>query len=96
VAALVVFFIVKTKQAVPYYKNNTTFYGASIDHNFNNIPLVYNLAMIYIAEGKRQEAIDLLELIFSVSKSEVYLRENKFFPYLLHLHGELKKNEESM
>ncbi|MFL5783355.1 MAG: hypothetical protein ACJ76H_02020 [Bacteriovoracaceae bacterium] len=95
VALLALFFIIKTREAVPYYKNNTAFYGASIDHNFNNIPLVYNLAMIYISEGKRQEAIDLLELIFSVSKSEVYLRENKFFPYLLHLHGQLKQNEEA-
>lgn len=93
VAILVVLFAFKTKEAVSYYKDNTTFYSSSINQNFNNIPLVYNLAIIYQSEGKKQEALDLLELIFNVSKTEPHLTENKYYPYLVHLHFQITAGE---
>lgn len=89
VVILIIFFAVKTKEAASYYRDNTAFYRTSIDHNFNNIPLVYNLAIIYVSEGKKAEALELLDQILAISRSEPYLIENKYFPYLIHLNLQL-------
>lgn len=89
VGLLLVFFMIKTHEAAGYYKNNFTFYEASIQSNLNNIPLAYNLSVLYIAHGRNQEAADLLESIILLSRDHTYLRENRYFPYLIHVYTQL-------
>jgi hypothetical protein len=85
--ALLIFFGVKTAESSRYYENNTTFYEASVQSNFNNVPIIYNLCVIYLSEGKTQKAIDLLNTIISISKEESSLRKNPYYPYLVQLHS---------
>lgn len=89
VLGLALLYSVKLFEASAYYKDNFTFYGTSIERNINNIPLVYNLTVLYLANDRRPEAIELLEYVLTVSKTQGHIRENRYFPYLVGLYSEL-------
>jgi hypothetical protein len=90
IGVLLIFFAFKTREASGYYKDNLVFYETSIHSNFNNIPLVYNLSVLYIINDREQEASDLLETILRISDEEPYLKEGRYFPYLIHIYSQLK------
>lgn len=90
VGVFVFFFMFKTFEASGFYRDSYTFYGSSIDANYDNTPLVYNLAILYIANGKNNDAVDLLEKIFTYSRKERYIRQDKYFPYLVQLYSRLE------
>ena len=88
---LLIMFAVKTREASGYYRHHTAFYEKSIDSNHNNIPIVYNLSIMYIASGKNMEAKNLLETIISAAEDEPYLKDNRYFPFLVELHGQINQ-----
>jgi hypothetical protein len=90
-AVLLVFFGWKTHEASGFYKNNFAFYEASIHSNYNNIPLVYNLSVLYIMDGRKDEARSLMKTIIDVSREEPYLKDNRYYPYLIDLYSRLRK-----
>ncbi len=90
-AVLFIFFAWKTHEASKFYKTNIAFYEASIQSNFNNIPLVYNLSVLYVLSGRKDAAVSLMGSIIETSKEEPYLKDNRFFPFILDLHSELGK-----
>ncbi len=89
---LVLFFSYQTRIASGFYRNNFSFYEKCIDANVNNIPLVYNLAILYIADGKGREAEQLLEAVLSLSEDEPYMKQNRFYPFLVQLYSRLRGN----
>ncbi len=95
VCMLLIFFAVKTREANSYYKDNYVFYRTSIEANPNNIPLVYNLSVLYISHDRNREAADLLEAIIELSKDHTYMRENRYYPYLVHVYTQLVPFSES-
>jgi hypothetical protein len=88
---MLIFFAWKTHEASKFFKNNFTFYEASIQSNFNNIPLVYNLSVLYVQDGRKDQAVVLMGSIIETSKEEPYLKDNRFFPFILDLNSELGK-----
>ncbi len=89
VLSLLIYFGVKTHQASSFYKDNFTFYEQSIKANQNNIPLVYNLSILYIAHGRNRDAADLVESIILLGREHKYLTENRYYPYLVHVYTQL-------
>ncbi len=88
---MLIFFAWKTHEASKFYQNNFTFYEASIEANFNNIPLVYNLSMLYILNGREDEAARLMNSVIEAGQDEPYIRENRFYPFILDLRSRLRK-----
>ncbi len=86
---LLISFAVNTREASGYYRHHTAFYEKSINSNLNNIPIVYNLSIMYMAAGKNVEAKNLLETVISASDDEPYLKDNRYFPFLVELHSQL-------
>lgn len=86
IGLLLVFFSWKTHEASRFYKDNYVFYETSIRSNYNNIPLVYNLSVLYIANGRVDDAKRLMDLIIDAGHDEPFLRDNRFYPFLLELH----------
>ncbi len=86
---LILFFGYKTHQASSYYKSNLTFYEKSIDSNVNNIPLVYNLTIGYMASGNKKKAVELLEKTTSYAEENPHMRDNRFYPFIVQLYSQL-------
>lgn len=89
VALVFAYYAYQTNEASRLYKNNFVFYESSIHSNFNNIPLVYNLSILYVLHGRTDDAISLIQSVIEVSKEEPYIKENRFFPFIINLHSQL-------
>ncbi|MES2527115.1 MAG: hypothetical protein V4598_08500 [Bdellovibrionota bacterium] len=86
---LCVFFAYKTRETSRFYENNLTFHEKSINHNINNIPLIYNLAMAYVGADQQVKAIDLLETAINAAKTNPHMQDNRFYPFLINLYTRL-------
>lgn len=91
IVALVIFFAFETRKTTPYYTNNFVFYEASINSNYNNIPLIYNLAILYLLADRQNDALDLMESVMSAAEEEKYIKDNRYYPFLIHLYSQVAK-----
>jgi hypothetical protein len=89
---LLIMFGFKTYQASGYYRNSIVFYEKSIETNLNNLPIIYNLSTMYLASGKNDEAYYLLQAFIEASKREPYLRDSRYFPFLVQMHSQINQS----
>jgi tetratricopeptide (TPR) repeat protein len=88
---LLILFGFKTYQASGYYRNSIVFYEKSIETNLNNVPIIYNLSTMYLASGKNDEAFSLLQAFIEASQREPYLRDSRYFPFLVQMHSQINQ-----
>lgn len=92
-ALMVLFFIYKTSQTTPLYKNQITFYEASLNYNPRNVPIAYNLAIAYILKGKWQKAHDLIDDVYQRGKEDHTIKSNSVYPQLIMLYLDMQDTE---
>lgn len=76
----------KTYEVTPVYKNQITFYEASLKYNPLNVPITYNLALAKFMHGDIVETRAILENLKQLSDAEPLLKKNHFFPYAMGLY----------
>lgn len=90
----VLFFSYKTMKATPIYKNQYTFYEASLDYNPFNVPIAYNLAFARLLSGDIEKAYYVTSDAYNRSMYEPIMRKNIYYPHLLQLYVQLKLSME--
>lgn len=94
-------FSYKTFKTTPTFNNQFVFYERSLKYNPYNIPLIYNLALAHLLEGRWQTAYALLSDAYFEAQSEEIMQKNIYYPYLVFLYAqintviELKKKGEA-
>lgn len=86
----VLFFSYKTLKATPIYKNQYSFYEASLDYNPFNVPIAYNLAFARLLSGDIEKAYYVVSDAYNRSLHEPIMRKNIYYPHLLQLYVQLK------
>lgn len=88
-------FLVFTTSA--YYKNEITFYEASLKYDATNIPIAYNLAVAYLQRGEFNQALNVTTSTVQMAQLIPELLKNEYFIYLyiLHLNLQDKSKKES-
>jgi hypothetical protein len=74
-----------------YYENEIIFYTKSLEADPYNLPIVFNLADSYFKANQPEVAITVTGRIIAMSQEKPELKESKYFPYIIRLHGELVK-----
>lgn len=77
-------------QATPYYKNEITFYEASLASDAYNVPVAYNLAVAHIIDGHPETAFEITESIISLGNVSPEVSQNQYFPYMFYLNRDLQ------
>jgi tetratricopeptide (TPR) repeat protein len=90
-ALFIVFFSVQTYRAAKYYDNEIIFYSKSLEADPYNLPIVFNLADSYYKSNKPELAIAVTGRIIAQAQEKPDIKESKYFPYIVRLHGELVK-----
>lgn len=88
------FFVYKTYKATPVYRNQFTFYEASLAYNPMNVPIAYNLALAKLAIGDLNSCYNILENIIHLANTEPLMKRNYFFPYVVELYYKVKPRSE--
>lgn len=90
----VLFFSYKTLKVTPIYKNQYTFYEASLEYNSFNVPIAYNLAFAHLLSGNIEKAYYVVSDTYNRSIHEPIMRKNIYYPHLLQLYIQLKLSME--
>lgn len=85
-----IFFFFKTFKATKFYQTNIAFYEASLEHNPSSVPMTYNLAMSYLKDQRVVDAKRTLKRIIGLAEEYPYLKEDKFYAQVIHLHYKLE------
>ena len=91
---LAVFFIYKTTLTTPYYKDQISFYKASLYHDPTNVPIAYNLAFAYVIKGDWVTARSLLHDIIERSEDDPSIKNNQFYVHIVKLYFDLQPKEQ--
>ena len=87
----IVFFSIQTYRAAKYYENEIIFYTKSLEADPYNLPIVFNLAYSYLKANQPEVAITVTGRIIAMAQDKPELKESKYFPYIIRLHGALVK-----
>ena len=87
----IVFFSIQTFKAAKYYENEIIFYTKSLEADPYNLPIVFNLADSYFKANQPEVAITVTGRIIAMAQEKPELKESKYFPYIIRLHGSLVK-----
>jgi hypothetical protein len=88
--ALITLFSWRTQVATSYYRNNITFYEASLVYNPINIPIAYNISIVWLSSGQLERAREKLEFIYEFGKEDPLVRENIYYPLIVDLYSKLQ------
>lgn len=90
----VVLYAAKTYEITPVYKNQITFYEASLKYNPMNVPITYNLALAKFLHGDIIATREILENLIQLSNTEPLMKKNHFYPYAMDLYLTVKVRPE--
>ncbi len=90
-AIFVLFFSVQTYKATSYYKDEIIFYTKSLQASPTNIPIAYNLASAYLQNNEAEKALMVTGTVIEMSQTNREMKESKYLPKILELHGKLVK-----
>jgi len=82
----------KVAIATPLYKNEVTFYKASLQADPLNVPIAYNLAFTYVKKGQITQALEVTNHIIQLTEVAPEIYYNKYFPAFFMLHLKLQNH----
>jgi hypothetical protein len=77
-----------------YYKDEYTFFEASHEADLLNVPIAYNLAIIYLQKGEFNLALNITSTMMALAEVSNEVKFNKYFPHIFILHTRLQTIEE--
>jgi hypothetical protein len=80
-------------QSTSYYKNEVAFFEASHEADLLNVPIAYNLAIIYLQRGDLNLALNITSTMMSLAEISPEVRHNKYFPHMFVLNSRLQSIE---
>lgn len=89
--AVVFVFALLTFKTSAFYKNEVTFYEASLRSDPLNAPIAYNLAVAYLNEGQMQEAYDITEEMVHLATQHFEVRNHGIYSAIFLLNHTLKQ-----
>jgi len=92
---LAVFFTYKTSVTTPFYKDQLSFYKASLKYNPENVAITYNLAFAYVMKGDWVAAQDVLHNLIQLAKVEPRIKESQFYANIVKLYIDLQPENEN-
>ncbi len=80
-------FVFKIYETVPYYKDEMTFFEASLKADPYNVPIAHNLVISYLEHNQLNQALNLSETFIHMAEGVPEIRSNPYFPdlFLLNL-----------
>jgi hypothetical protein len=72
-----------------FYRNEETFYQAALKADALNVPIAYNLSLVYLRQGRLNDAMNLTSQMMLYSEISEEVRTSKFFPHIFVLHTRL-------
>lgn len=84
------FFIFKLGSSTAYYRNEITFYEASLEADPTNVPIGYNLVVAYLGRRDLNSALNIAESFVHMAEISHEIKSNKFYPEMFLLYSRLQ------
>jgi hypothetical protein len=88
--ALISFYVYKLYQSSSIYKNEISFFKASLEEDNLNLPIVYNLSVAYYLAGNKPKAIETIKNFLILSQYYPEIKKDESFTGLLYLFFKLQ------
>lgn len=72
-----------------FYRDEESFYLAALEADALNVPIAYNLSLVYLRQGRLNDAMNLTSQMMQYSQVSEDVRNSKFFAHMFVLHTRL-------
>lgn len=82
-------------ESAHYYKDEINFFEASHKADILNVPVAYNLVLVYLRQGETNLAFNLASTMVSLAEVSPEVRNNKYFLHMFIIHNKLNSIEKA-
>jgi hypothetical protein len=94
ISFIIIFFGLKVYESTPFYKDEITFYRASLEADPYNLPIAYNLTVSYLKKSDLKNAYLLTEKYVPIAEQTSDFHANQYLSALYVINNQLKLQKE--